>query len=73
MKNQKKDIQSKISQIIKDINAEILDRHELKGMFIREISFSSEACDGEEICKYFGNDPHTGKPIIKCKCVKAKI
>jgi len=69
-------IQDNVKSILKDIKDEILPRYNLDSMNIAEISFGEEVdCpDGYElICKNFGNDPRTGRPIVRCKCVKRRF
>ncbi|MFT3681036.1 MAG: hypothetical protein QM791_12230 [Ferruginibacter sp.] len=68
----KKLLKNNIDQILADIKKKVLDEYGLTDVQISEISFSTHTgCPPGKswVCQSFGNDPVTGKPIIKCGCV----
>jgi hypothetical protein len=66
-------IQGNLDQILKDIKENVLVKYNMGHLNVAEIAFNElDGCPQgfELICKSFGNDPRTGQPIVKCKCVR---
>lgn len=74
-KKSQKTIEENIDSILRDIKTKVLNskKYSLDDVHVHEISFSAN--DGgcrpgqKQVCQNLGNDPFTGKPIIKCSCV----
>lgn len=72
MKKKTQLVQGKIMDIIKDIKSDVLVKHDLGDLHVVSITFAKTGnCpDGFSwVCKSFGTDPVTKKPIIKCSCM----
>ena len=75
MKEKVDALNQNVSKITKEINKMLSTKFGIRGLRVSQIHFDEDGdCpDGyEKICKYYGKDPSTGKPIIKCKCIKIK-
>ena len=76
MKSKLKMINEKFPEITREVNKLLEEKFALSGIHVSQINFSEvEECPPgfEQVCKFFGTDPVTGKPIIKCKCVRIRL
>lgn len=74
MKAKVKLLNQKLPEITGEINKLLKEKFNLTGLNVSEIHFAKDAeCPPGFVkrCQFFGNDPITGKPIIKCQCVSA--
>ncbi|HTE34883.1 MAG TPA: hypothetical protein VK666_31110 [Chryseolinea sp.] len=75
MKEKVDKLNQNLPKISKEISKMLKEKFGITGLNISQIYFTKEQkCPPgyTRICKYYGNDPVTGQPIIKCKCVKNK-
>ena len=69
------DLNQNLPEISREISKMLEEKFGISGLSISQIHFTkNHKCPPgyTQVCKYFGNDPVTGEPIIKCKCVKKK-
>ncbi len=72
MKAHLKTINDNFSDIRDDVNKLLKEKYNLSAVHVSEIHFAEtpDCPPGyEPACQYFGKDPKTGKPIVKCTCV----
>jgi len=69
------DLNQNLPEISREISKMLEQKFGITGLSISQIHFTkNHKCPPgyTQVCKYFGNDPVTGQPIIKCKCVKKR-
>jgi hypothetical protein len=72
MKDKVDALNQNLPAITLEINKMLKNKFNITGLEVSQIHFGPTAdCPPgyEKVCKYYGNDPITKKPIIKCKCV----
>jgi hypothetical protein len=73
MKDKVDKLNKDAAKINREINKMLSEKFGITGLRVSQISFDKTGkCPKgyERQCKYYGKDPVTGEPIIKCKCVK---
>jgi hypothetical protein len=66
-------LNEKFPEIKQEVNKLLKEKFKISGVNISQINFSEEDhCPPgyEQVCKYYGKDPITHKPVIRCKCVR---
>lgn len=72
MKSKTNILNKKFPEIASEINKMLKEKFNISGVAVSEIHFAQQSqCPPgfEKRCQFFGNDPKTGQPIIKCSCV----
>lgn len=71
LQKKKQLIKENLRSILQEIKEKVLSKYGLEGMKVSEIAFDEgDRCeDGSEpVCRSYGINPRTGRPIIRCRC-----